>query len=91
MFNYGQGMTTAVVKERVGRKMGLVGGLNSIGVMLNGKADDVRAAAKEAILEGDADGGFVLSNEGGMASHTPWENIVAMIESVSRLGRHPLE
>ena len=24
---------------------------------------------------------YVLSNEGGMASHTPWENIVAMIES----------
>ncbi len=81
MFNYGQGMKTAVVKEKVGRKMGLVGGLNSIGAMLNGKAEDVKVEARNAILEGAVDGGFVLSNEGGMASHTPWENIVAMIET----------
>lgn len=90
MFNYGQGMKTAVVKEKAGRKMGLVGGLNSIGVMLNGKAEDVRAEAMIAIREGAIDGGFVLSNEGGMASHTPWENITAMIDSVLRFRRYPL-
>ena len=88
MFNYGQGMRTAVVKERVGRRMGLVGGLNSISVMLNGNAKDVSTEAREAILEGAVGGGFVLSNEGGMASHTPWENIVAMIESARRFDRY---
>ena len=71
MFSYGQGMRTAVVKEKVGRKMGLVGGLNSIGAMLNGKAEDVKAEARNATHEGAVDGGFVLSNEGGMGSHTP--------------------
>ncbi len=91
MFNYGQGMSTAVIKEKVGRKMGLVGGLNSIGAMLNGKAEDVRAEARKAILEGAVGGGFVLSNEGGMASHTPWENIVAMIESARGSERYPSE
>jgi uroporphyrinogen decarboxylase len=88
MFNYEQGMKTSVVMEKAGKNMGLVGGLNSIGEMLNGKAGDVREEARKAILEGAVGGGFVLSNEGGMASHTPWENIVAMIESARRFDRY---
>jgi len=80
MFNYGQRMNTATVKEKVGRKMGLVGGLNSIGVLLRGKPEEVEKESRKAIQEG-GDGGFVLSNEGGMAAHTPWENITAMINS----------
>ncbi len=90
MFNYGQKMSNALVKQKVGDKMGLVGGLNSIGVMLRGTAREVEEESRRAILEAGEGGGFVLSNEGGMAAHTPWENIRAMIESTKKYGEYPL-
>ncbi len=90
MFNYGQRMSTATVKEKVGEKMALIGGLNSIGILLRGKPEEVEEESKKAILEGGIDGGFVLSNEGGMAAHTPWENILAMINSAAKYGKYPI-
>jgi len=90
MFNYGQEMSTATVKKKVGEKMALVGGLNSIGVLLNGEPEEVEEHSKKAIFEGGINGGFVLSNEGGMASHTPWENILAMINSATKYGEYPI-
>jgi len=91
MFNYGQGMSNIIVKKKVGRKMGLVGGLNSIGVMLRGAAKEVEEESKKAILECGSKGGFVLSNEGGTAAHTPWENIVAMMESATKYGKYLMQ
>lgn len=90
MFNYGQEMSTATVKNKVGDKMALVGGLNSIGVLLRGKAADVEGESRKAILEGAINGGFVLSNEGGMAAHTSWDNILAMINTAMKYGRYPI-
>jgi len=90
MFNYGQGMNTATVKAKVGDKMALVGGLNSIGALLRGAAEQVEEESRTAIGEGAVNGGFILSNEGGMAAHTPWENIVAMIESTEKHGGYSI-
>ena len=91
MFNYGQRMSNIIVKKKVGRKMGLVGGLNSIGLMLRGTAKEVEEESRKAILECGSKGGFVLSNEGGTAAHTPWENIVAMMESVTKYGKYLIQ
>lgn len=62
-------MNTATIKEKVRRKKILVGGLNSIGVLLRGKPSEVEDESRKAILEGAVGGSFVLSNGGGMGSH----------------------
>jgi len=91
MFNYGQDMDTALAKRKVGDKMCLVGGLNSIGVLLRGSSDDVDRTCKKVISEGAQGGGFVLSQEGAMAAHTPTENIWAMIKAAEKYGKYPLK
>lgn len=90
MFNFGQEMNVASVKRETGDRMCLVGGLNSIGVMLKGTAEEVDLASKKAILEGAKGGGFVLSQEGAMAAHTPTENIWAMVKASEKYGKYPL-
>ncbi len=67
-------------KERIGKKICLMGNLDPLEVMLNGTLETVKETAQTCLEIGAKDGGFLLSTAGGMAPGTPIENIYAVIK-----------
>jgi uroporphyrinogen decarboxylase len=57
--------------------------------MLNGSVDEVVAASKRCIDEAGRGGGFVLSTGDQCPRDTPFENILAMVETARDYGRYP--
>jgi uroporphyrinogen decarboxylase len=81
----------ADLKRRYGHKLVLKGNLHTTEVMLRGKPDDVRRAARQAIDDGAAGGRFILSTGDQCGRDTPHENLYAMVETARTYGRYPLQ
>ena len=78
----------AEVKQRYGRKMSLMGNLQTTSVMLKGSVTDVERAAKKAIDDAGKDGGFLLSTGDQCGRDTPEENIFRLVETAKTYGRY---
>lgn len=78
----------AEVKQARGKQIALMGNLHTTNVMLRGSADDVRAAARQAIEDAGAGGGFILSTGDQCGRETPDENLFAMLEVAEKYGRY---
>ncbi|MHC4887473.1 MAG: uroporphyrinogen decarboxylase family protein [Planctomycetota bacterium] len=76
------------VKEAHGSQIALMGNLHTTDVMLNGTADEVRAASHQAIDDAGKGGGFILSTGDQCGMNTPEENIFAMVEVAKEYGRY---
>jgi len=85
MYNFGPRMSLKTLKEKLGDKIALIGGLAPLGPLRHGRPEDVDMACKAAIEDGDRSG-FILSMCGGTAAGTPEENIRAMIEAGKKYG-----
>jgi uroporphyrinogen decarboxylase len=70
----------AEVKRLYGKKMCLMGNLNTTEVMLRGTVDVVEKAAKKAIDDAGKEGGFLLSTGDQCGRDTPDENIFKLVE-----------
>ena len=78
----------AEVKNLYGKKMSLMGNLNTTSVMLLGSTADVEKAAKKAIDDAGKDGGFLLSTGDQCGRDTPDENIFAMVKTAKTYGKY---
>ena len=78
----------AQVKREFGRKLSLMGNLNTTNVMLRGSVQDVERAAKQAIDEAGAGGGFILSTGDQCGRDTPDANLFKMIEVARTYGKY---
>jgi uroporphyrinogen decarboxylase len=78
----------AELKKRYGSKIILKGNLHTTEVMLRGSVEDVVAASRQAIDDGAAGGGFVLSTGDQCGRDTPDENIRAMVETARTYGKY---
>jgi len=78
----------AEVKRRYGKKMSLMGNLQTTTVMLRGSTADVEQAAKKAIDDAGKDGGFLLSTGDQCGRDTPEENIFKMVETAKTYGKY---
>ena len=78
----------AQLKRDYGRRIGLMGNLHTTEIMLKGSPDDVRHAARQAIDDAAAGGGFILSTGDQCGRDTPDANIHAMIEVARTHGRY---
>ena len=87
VFHFGSPIDVAVAKERIGRRMCLMGNIASTEIMLNGTPELVEESCRKTILHGRKNGGFILSVSGGLLPHTPPENIDAMIRSGEKHGK----
>ena len=67
------------LKEKLGGRMCIWGGMNAILTLGEGKPEDARAAVEEAIDILAPGGGFVLFPVDQIVAGTPWENIEAML------------
>ncbi|HPP13142.1 MAG TPA: uroporphyrinogen decarboxylase family protein [bacterium] len=76
------------IKNLYGGKLSLMGNLHTSEVMLFGSVEKVRQAARQAIDEAAAGGGFILSTGDQCGRDTPEANIFAMVEVARTYGRY---
>ena len=76
------------LKRLYGGKIALMGNLHTTDVMLRGSVADVERAAKQAIDDAAAGGGFILSTGDQCGRDTPDENIHKLVEVCRTYGRY---
>ncbi|NMB11996.1 MAG: hypothetical protein GX977_06895 [Firmicutes bacterium] len=79
------GVTVGEAKRRVGRRVALKGGLDTI-LLLRGAPEEVVEAARECIDAGAADGGYLLGSGDDIPRDAPMENVAAMVEAAHAYG-----
>jgi uroporphyrinogen-III decarboxylase len=71
------------LKQRVGKRMCLMGNVNPLEVAVRGTPEEVKAATLEVLEGGFSDGrGMVLSVGGGTSPGMPKRNWMAMLEAL---------
>jgi len=78
----------AQIKREFGKRLSLMGNLHTTNVMLLGTPEEVERAAKKAIDDAAADGGFILSTGDQCGRDTPDENIFKLVEVCKTYGRY---
>jgi uroporphyrinogen decarboxylase len=81
-------VSLAEVKKLYGSRIALMGNLQTTTVMLKGTVDEVERAAKQAIDDAGANGGFLLSTGDQCGRDTPEENIFKLVEVAKTYGRY---
>ncbi|MGD0114166.1 MAG: uroporphyrinogen decarboxylase family protein [Armatimonadota bacterium] len=79
----GKGTTLAGVRDALGGKVGLWGGVSGPFVVENGTEDDVRAAVREALDTLAGTGRFILSPVDNVRADTPqaWRSVKVLIQT----------
>ena len=78
----------AEIKQSFGDRISLMGNLNTTDVMLRGTPAEVERAAKKAIDDAGAGGGFILSTGDQCGRDTPDENIFKLVDVARTYGRY---
>jgi len=78
--------TLREIKDRFGRRLALMGNLNTTTLMLTGTPEQVAAASRKAIDDAAAGGGFILSTGDQCGRDTPDDNIRAMVRTAREYG-----
>jgi len=78
------------IKQRLGGRVCLWGGVNGALTLGQGTPDQVRQATREAIRILGPGGGFVLYPVDQLVKETPWANVEAMIEAWREVGDYPM-
>jgi uroporphyrinogen decarboxylase len=76
----------AEVKRTRGRQIALMGNLHTTNVMLRGTPQEVREAARQAMLAAGQGGGFILSTGDQCGRETPDENLFALVQAGKDFG-----
>ncbi|MHB1318984.1 MAG: uroporphyrinogen decarboxylase family protein [Anaerolineae bacterium] len=83
------GVDVADAKRRVGHRVALMGGVNTL-TLLGGTPDEVTAEARECIRKGAQGGGYILGAGDMVPRHARPENVDAMIAAAKTYGTYPL-
>ncbi|MBI2504097.1 MAG: hypothetical protein HYW07_12800 [Candidatus Latescibacteria bacterium] len=78
------------LKEKLGGRMCIWGGMNAILTLGEGTPQDAEKAVEEAVRILAPGGGFVLFPVDQIVAGTPWENIEAMLGRWRELASYPL-
>jgi len=78
----------AEIKRGFGSRIALMGNLHTADVMLLGTPAEVERAAKKAIDDAGAGGGFILSSGDQCGRDTPEENIFKLVEVCKTYGQY---
>lgn len=88
VFNFDSNMDIAVVKEKIGNRVCLLGNIAPLTVLLEGTPEEVDAECKRIIDIAKPGGGFILTAGSGTARGTRSENIDAMIRACEKYGKY---
>lgn len=83
------GMELGSVKTKYGDKICVMGNID-VGLLSLGSVDEVVQATKECLLNASPGGGHILSSGNSISSSVKPENFMAMVETVKRWGRYPI-
>jgi len=78
-----------VVKEKLGGRMAVAGGVNSGVTLRSGSRDEIRRAVREAVLRLGSGGGFILAPVDALFPDTPWAGVQSMIEAWREVRDYP--
>lgn len=78
----------AVIKREFGERLSLMGNLHTTDIMLRGSVAEVESAARQAIDDAGAGGGFILSTGDQCGRDTPLENLRKLVEVCETYGRY---
>lgn len=81
------GVNIEEVKERVGDKVCLKGGINTL-TLLAGTPEDIMQEAKYCIEKAGKDGGYILGSGDDIPVEAPVENVKAMVRAAEVWGRY---
>ena len=85
------GMNLRDIKERYGKRLVLVGGLDASELLPLGSVDEVRAGTRAALSVAAPGSGYVLGSTTELSTAIPPENIITMWQTALQYGRYPLE
>jgi uroporphyrinogen decarboxylase len=85
-----EAMDIAELKDRFGDRLSFHGGIGVQSVLPFGTPDEVRAATRRTIEILGAGGGYICCTSHTIRPETPWENILAMVETVREYGQPPV-
>ena len=81
------GVDIADAKKRVGNRVCLMGGVNTL-TLLHGTLEQVVAEAKQCIENGAANGGYMLGSGDDIPQAAPRENIAALVDTAKLFGTY---
>ncbi len=81
VFNFSHEMDIALVKEKMGDRVALMGNVAPLDLGVRGSAEDVYRAGLECLEKAAPGGGMILSFGGGVSPGTPPENIDALVNA----------
>jgi len=84
------GADLSQIKEEVGDRMCLLGGMNSAITLGYGTNDEVKKAVKEAISTLAPGGGFILAPTNGLFDDAPSENVETLIKTWHEMSTYPI-
>lgn len=86
-FHLGDEVDIGHAKEKIGKKVCLMGNVPPLKVLRNGSVDDVSRSVKDIIDKAAKGGGLIVAPGGYIDEGTPESNIEAMIEATTKYGR----
>lgn len=81
------GVEVADAKRRVGDRVALMGGVNTV-VLARGPLAEVRAECERCLTEGAPGGGYILACGDMLPTETSPDSVRAMVEAAARLGTY---
>ncbi|HBR19432.1 MAG: hypothetical protein A2Y13_04410 [Planctomycetes bacterium GWC2_45_44] len=84
--NIGEDIDIAKVKEAIGKKVCIMGNIDPIKILWQGKPEDVERETRRIIDTAGKSGGFIFNSGEGIVAETPEINLKTMIQTVKRLG-----
>ena len=84
------GMDLKRVKDYCGDRLCLLGNIDCIELLPEGRPDEVRAAVRQAIRDAGEGGGLIICSSNSLHPGVKPENCRAMFEAVHEYGQYPL-
>jgi uroporphyrinogen-III decarboxylase len=78
-------------KKRIGKKICLIGNVDTINVLLRGSRNDVEEAVKNCIIDAAKEGGYILSTSEYVCKNTPTINMETFVRSGLKYGMYPIQ
>jgi len=78
------------IKQRVGERICLWGGINSPITIERGTQEEVRQAVVDAIRAAAPGGGFVLASADAIMVEEAYDNLMTMVRTCHEFGRYPI-
>jgi MtaA/CmuA family methyltransferase len=87
-FHLGDEVDMSFAKEKVGKKICLMGNVPPLKVLRNGTPEDVKDAVIHIFQQAGKGGGLIIAPGGYMDEGTPVENIQAMVDACDIYGKY---